>query len=1008
MTWRRCAQCGSRAAERARFCDQCGTALTPGATALRAPSSLEAKIVAQRIGLEGERKQVTVMFTDIVDSMALTRALEPERWGVVLDRFLAIAADSVHAFEGTVSRFTGDGLMAIFGAPLAHEDHARRACLAVLELQRGVAALAADLARSEGAQFAVRCGLNSGEVVIGSIGDDVHMDFVPLGNTVALARRIESLAPVASTAVSATTAALVQGEFELRELGEFEVKGVEERQKVLELVGPGEARSRLAAVAATRGLSRFVGRAGELAELESALAAGGGAIGIVGDPGVGKSRLVHEFVSRCAARGVTVHATAAVAHGRDAPLLAALALFRSILGTGESDAPAVFDLLGAGDPELDFETRRRRAVQALARELATRSPEGAVLVVEDLQWLDDASAAYLEALAEAVAGAPLLLICTCRSEHPAAWMHDRIDLAPLDAQATDELLAELLGRDGSIAGLPALIEARAAGNPFFLEEIIHALADNGQLVGGRGRYRLAAELDSVALPPTVQAGLAARIDRLPERERTLLHIMSVIGGEIPIPLLQEVCDLDGMALADAVAALARSQLVISSGGDCAFKHPLTREVAYGSQLSDRRARTHHAVAAAIERAYPDGLDERSAILAHHCDAAGDAAGAAHWHARAATWTALAAPGEAMRHWHRVRDLASELDPGAPADALANEARVGLLGLAWRLGMSPDDSAAIHAEGDSRAEALGLDLNYAATLMHNGRERDGLALFRDVSRRAVATGDAALAITPACGLAFAAWIAGSLREALDAVDQALDMAGGEPTTGAGIAFACPYAHAYVHRALALGFMGNLDAAREASDDAVELARVHGDPEVESYCHANLALLEAITGRSEASLDLCARSLEIAERAGNAVAIIAASTPRAVAEADAGRFAAGLAGAEAILATVRRDRVGVYYEPVLLATIARCRLGLGEPGAALVAAEEAVAVMDARGLTACALHAPIVRARVLVATDGPADRVDAVLSRAAAVARAHDAGVYEPLIDRARAAGPAPVS
>ena len=308
MASRQCAECGHRASERARFCERCGAALTPSAAPLRAPSALEARILEQRTGIEGERKQVTVMYTDIVGSMALTHALDAERWGLVLDRFLAIAAGAVHAFEGTVNQFTGDGLLAVFGAPLAHEDHARRACLAVLELQRQVAGLAAEVARSDGVEFAIRCGLNSGEVVVGAIGDDVHMDFVPIGNTTALGKRIESLAPAGSTAISASTAALVEGEFVLRELGEFEVKGARRRQRVLELVGPGPAQTRLAAMAATRGLSRFVGRDAERAALETALehalAGDGRAVGIVGDPGVGKSRLVHEFVADCAARGL--------------------------------------------------------------------------------------------------------------------------------------------------------------------------------------------------------------------------------------------------------------------------------------------------------------------------------------------------------------------------------------------------------------------------------------------------------------------------------------------------------------------------------------------------------------------------------------------------------------------------------------------------------------------------------------------------------------------------------
>ena len=309
---------------------------------MRAPSSLEARILSERTGIEGERKQVTVMYTDIVGSMALTRSLDNERYGYVLDRFLAVAAGAVHKLEGTVNQFTGDGLMAVFGAPLAHEDHARRACLAVLELQSEVAELAAEVARSDGIRFSIRCGLNSGEVVVGAIGDDVHMDFVPIGNTTALGKRIESLAPVGSTAISASTAGLVEGEFELRDLGEFELKGAEGPQRVLELVGPGVARTRLEATAATRGLSRFVGR--EASEPSWSprstrrCAGDGRAVAIVGDSGVGKSRLVHEFVTDCLARGLRVTSTGGVPHGRYVPFLPVLALYRDYFGISEGDA----------------------------------------------------------------------------------------------------------------------------------------------------------------------------------------------------------------------------------------------------------------------------------------------------------------------------------------------------------------------------------------------------------------------------------------------------------------------------------------------------------------------------------------------------------------------------------------------------------------------------------------------------------------------------------------------
>ena len=336
-------------------------------------------------------------------------------------------------------------------------------------------------------------------------------------------------------AISASTAALIDGEFELRELGEFEVKGAPERQRVLELVGPGTAQTRLAALAATRGLSLFVGRESETAELaaalEHALRGGGRAIGIVGDAGVGKSRLVHEFVAGCAARGLAVNATGAVvAHGPYVPFLPVLALYRAYFGIADRDPPEVargriestmlaldpafapdlpllFEFLGVPDPDRplalsDPVATRRRLLDVMTRAVKARSRhEAAVLVVEELHWIDDASDAFLEHLVEAIIGTRTLLICTYRPEYDDAWTRDgphvRLGLGPLDTDATDDLLIGLLGSDPSLAGLTALIEARTRGNPFFIEEVVQALVETGHITGSRGQYRLASELHAL-------------------------------------------------------------------------------------------------------------------------------------------------------------------------------------------------------------------------------------------------------------------------------------------------------------------------------------------------------------------------------------------------------------------------------------------------------------------------------------------------------------------------------
>lgn len=1039
---RHCAECGHRASERARFCERCGSALTATAEPLRAPQSLETRILREHTSIEGERKQVTVMYTDIVGSMQLTHALDEERWGVLLDRFLAVAARAVHAFEGTVNQFTGDGLLAVFGAPLAHEDHAQRACRAVLQLQRDVQALAEEVAERDGVTFAIRCGMNSGEVVVGEIGDDVHMDFVPIGITTSLGKRIESLAPEGSAAMSASTAALVEGDFVLHELGEFEVKGAPDRQRVFELVGPRpEHRSRLTALAEARGLSPFVGRDTESAVLQGALdralAGDGQAIGILGDAGVGKSRLVHEFTATCAARGAIVTRTACVAHGREVPFLPMLALYRhyfrvsdrdppevarqqiaatvlALDGTSAADVPVLFEFLGVPDPgrtadPLEPAERlarlRAHAIDTI-RARSRRRP--AVILVEDVHWIDEASATLLEGFVEAARDTRTLVIATYRPEHPPAWPtqapHREIRLEPLDPISTDDLLNGLLGDDRSLDGLAVRIGARTGGNPFFIEETVQALAEDGLLMGKRAAYRLTAPLEELALPPTVHAGLAARIDRLPAPAKTLLQRMSVVGTSVPAELLGEVAPLGSRELVDAVGVLARAQMILVAdtpeGREHVFKHPLTREVAYTSQLSEPRARAHAAVADAIERVHPNGLDERAALIAQHREAAGDPLAAARWYARAAEWAATTSLAAGLRHWYRVRDLTGTLEASAERDDLARRAHLGVLSMAWRLGLPPDETAVAHA--GSRAGLLA-DLFLAGTHLHGGREREGLELFRVTRHGAIDRGDKALGVTASCGVSYAAWIAGQLGEAMQVTELALASAGEDAALGAGLAFVCPLAHVHVDRGRSLGYRGDLNGSRQAFARAIALACEAGDPETEAAAYANRAHVHADLGQHDAALEDATRGREIGERAGNVVHVVACEVPGAMAHMGLGRPAEALAAATATLATIREVRLGLYYEPALLATIARARLAAGEHALARSAAEEAVALMTARGLRTCALQAPLALAEVLRATEGTkaAPRIGAVLEEALAIARPSGAPVFEEQIARALA-------
>ena len=692
-----CPGCGGALQPGAKFCDACGKPAAAHAdVAARSPRTYTPKHLAERIltsrgALEGERKQVTVLFVDVQGSMELAAQVDAEEWHRIMDRFFTVLAEGVHRFEGTVNQFTGDGIMALFGAPLAHEDHARRACYAALHLAEALGRYAGELRRKGGLNFTVRMGLNSGEVVVGKIGDDLRMDYTAHGHTVGLAARMEQLAEAGRIYLSEHTARLVAGLFRLRDLGEFTVKGVPAALRIHELEGVGPLRTPLD-VSRARGFSRFVGRDEEQAMLEAALgralAGSGQVVGVVAEPGVGKSRLCHEFAERCRARGIPVHEAHAVAHGMMVPLVPVLEYLRGYFGIAGPDPPQVarekiagrlllldpelvdglpllFDLLGVPDPENpippgDAEEERRRLFSALRRVVHAQSHrEPGVSLIEDLHWIDDASEAVVENWVEAVGGTRTLLVVNFRPGYHAGWMqrsyYQQLSLLPLGPEAMAEMLRELLGTHPSVADVARSIRERAAGNPFFVEEIVQALAETGTVVGAKGAYRLAGSTFALALPATVQAALAARIDRLAEREKEVLQTAAVIGKEFPEPVLRHVAALSEADLAAALRALVTAEFIHATAlhpeAAYAFKHPLTQEVAYHSQLGDGRARLHAAVAAALQELRSDRLGESASLIAHHWEAAGMRFEAARWHRRAA----LKVSSIRVGGWRRTRD-----------------------------------------------------------------------------------------------------------------------------------------------------------------------------------------------------------------------------------------------------------------------------------------------------------------------------------------------------------------
>jgi class 3 adenylate cyclase len=642
-----CAACSNRPPLGAAFCDHCGTPVAGSAPTITSPplaarpqipqayipKHLAEKILTSRSALEGERKQVTVLFADLKGSMELLANRNPEEARQLLDPLLEHLMAAVHRYEGTVNQVLGDGIMALFGAPIAHEDHAVRGCYAALAMRERIKHYAADVQRSHGVPLHIRVGVNSGEVVVRSIGGDLHVDYTAVGQTTHLAARMEQMARPGSILITPEVLRLAEGYVQVMPLGPVPIKGLHAPVAVYEVTGAGTLRSRLQA-ATVRGLTRFVGRAHELESLRQAPervdAGRGQVVALVGEPGVGKSRLVYEFTHAHRTHGWLILESRAVSYDKATAYLPAIDLLKDYCKVEDRDdtrtiraevtgqiltldealhemIPALLWLLDALLEDhpfltLDPRRRRRRTLDALKRVLVRESQvQPLLLVFEDLHWIDSETQALLDSLVDSLPTARLLLPINYRSEYQHGWgcksYYTQLRLDTLPPSSADEFLQALLGHDPSLAPLTPLLIARTEGNPFFLEESVRTLVETGVLVGERDAYRLAKPLDSLQVPATVQAVLAARIDRLPPDEKRLLQTAAVIGTEVPFSLRQAIAELPEDTLHRNLTHPQAAEFLYETrlfpDHEYTFKHALTHEVAYGSLLQERR-RTLHA------------------------------------------------------------------------------------------------------------------------------------------------------------------------------------------------------------------------------------------------------------------------------------------------------------------------------------------------------------------------------------------------------------------------------
>ncbi len=992
-----CLACGADSPAGARFCRRCGR-----------PMAAQLAALTPARGPSAEHKQVTVLFADVQGSMAISERLGPEEWYRIVVRFFVILAEGVQKAGGVVNRFTGDGIMALFGAPIALEDHAQRACHTALRLRRALASYAAELRATHGVDLGVRMGLNSGEVVTATLGDGRPANYTAVGQTVHLAAMMERLAAPGRVLVSERTAALVARDFRLTDLGLLREGDGGPAVCAFELCGHGVSSRR---TRRTRERSRFVGRAAEMGILERGLDAArvhrGAVIAVRGEVGVGKSRLCREFLDQCRNEGAATYQRRAPSHLRSSPYLSLILDLRRLFGIEADDpsdvvraridtrlrdiggaahmlAPYFTRLLGAGDPRaagesVDFE-ELRPLIAGFARALGERRP--AVVLIEDVHWLDPASARLLDLFLDSVGGTRVLVVLNFRPDPrvrlPRSAPCELLNLEPLGRRATGELLRNLLGDDPELAGLANEIRDRTRGNPFFIEELVTSLVETGVLVGQPGAYRPGPHREPVKLPSSVQAVLESRIDRLPAQQKAVLQLASVLGRTFSQRLLRRIAQLPGDELDEAVAALERAGFVVeaehaSGERHFAFRHPLMQEEAYYSQMTEARTAAHAEVARACMEVYAGRLDERASLIAHHWENARDLLQAALWEQRAASWVTQRNPNEGLRRWRRVCELLEQAPASPEAAALAVRARTKILTLGARLGLTAHEARRIFDEGrayalsagDPRRRAL-LYLAYAQSRSFVGDAEEGLELTREAARDAERCGDADLLRRLQVGLAWSVFTAGRFREALELCEAFLADAAREGTAGTPQA-----AYARLLHAMLCVDMGRPRDALEDLALASDLAWRNADPELLCQAYAFAPVVRRILGGDPSdALQRTERAVELAELIGSAFARVHAYWGHGAAHLLAGNARTASKILNGVILLARDHGVALHGEAGILADLALATLARGEGAVALSIVEEAVEAARRHRTALYEWIARLARAQILLETRGVA--------------------------------------
>jgi len=998
-----CPKCGSELLPDDLFCGDCGHDLRKPVVAppldytqphSYTPKHLAEKILTSRSSIEGEKKLVTVLFADVVNFTAISAKLEPEEVHDIMDGCFKLLMDEIHRYEGTINQFTGDGVMALFGAPVAHEDHAQRACYAALNAQKALGEYGERVEREYGVSFRMRMGLNSGPVIVGAIGDDLRMDYTAVGDTTNLASRMEGLSPPGGIVVTRNTYKLGKDYFEFRPLGQVEVKGKEAPQETFELMKAGEVETRIGASVA-KGLTRFVGRKNSMAALmdafEKVKSGSGQVVGLVGEAGVGKSRLLLEFGNRLPQDDFTYLEGRCLHYGGSMPYLPIIDILRSYFEIKDGDRefiikkkimdkvlqlderlecvlPPLQEILSLKVEDetylkLEPAQKRERTFEAI-RDLFVRESQDKplVLAVEDLHWVDKTTEALLDYLIGWLANANILLILLYRPEYTHQWgsksYYNRIGLDQLTAESSAELVQAILEGGEVVPELRELILGRASGNPLYMEELTHTLLENGSIHRKVNQYVLSRKTSDIQVPVTIQGIIAARMDRLEDNLKRTMQVASVIGRDFAFRILQTITgmreelksyllNLQGLEFVYEKRLFPELEYI--------FKHALIQEVAYNSLLHKRRREIHERIGKAIEQIYADRLEEFYGMLGYHYSKSETHEKAYQYLVQAGDAAArMYAYAEARLHYARALEALAQLPDTEENQRRSVDVLIKQVSSSWRADpLKQNMTRLTEAErlaknlpgpdGTAGGDRLRLArIHYWMGRIHYGANKmhEAIGYFQQVMEMAEELDDPELLVTPYLTIGAVMVVQGHLDKGKALLSKAIP-------ASAQMGKWPEWARAVGHRSYALSMSGDCAAGVAEAQRAVARAKEINSLGDIAMTNVFLSVAYIYAGDLPQAIEAGRKGAEAGEQSNERIFVCLGNAWRGWAEGRAGDFEAAvvsMAQSQAVSQELGGQIIAADWIAAINAEIA---LGMGRVEEALALAERAIGIAQKMG-------------------------------------------------------------